>query len=206
MAQRGASLQLNSAKNSSLPASSVVEWHQAEEEPAWQKLSPNSQRPPFLSPLTSTLTYPWFVTSRRYIEKCIFRNNFFCMTFIYLEAGKWKLGRKQKRRKSAKWELLLVLESKESAFSTVAGCLHLASNASKEWGWYIFDWVPNVIFRIILPLNNQICISTNMHKYTFSVQFPSPHLWYFLAPEKICNCHGVIIIIWICVLVISNFL
>ena len=117
MAQRGASLQLNSAKNSSLPASSVVEWHQAEEEPAWQKLSPNSQRPPFLSPLTSTLTYPWFVTSRRYIEKCIFRNNFFCMTFIYLEAGKWKLGRKQKRRKSAKWELLLVLESKESAFS-----------------------------------------------------------------------------------------
>ena len=96
MAQRGASLQLNSTKNSSLPASSVVEWHQAEEEPAWQKLSPNSQRPPFLSPLTSTLTYPWFVTSRRYIEKCIFRNNFFCMTFIYLEAGKWKLGRKQK--------------------------------------------------------------------------------------------------------------
>ena len=121
MAQRGASLQLNSAKNSSLPASSVVEWHQAEEEPAWQKLSPNSQRPPFLSPLTSTLTYPWFVTSRRYIEKCIFRNNFFCMTFIYLETGKWKLGRKQKRRKSAKWELLLVWESKESAFSTVAG-------------------------------------------------------------------------------------
>ena len=121
MAQRGASLQLNSAKNSSLPASSVVEWHQAEEEPAWQKLSPNSQRPPFLSPLTSTLTYPWFVTSRRYIEKCIFRNNFFCMTYIYLEAGKWKLGRKQKRRKSAKWELLLVLESKEAAFSSVAG-------------------------------------------------------------------------------------